>query len=321
MSSLHPIDKNLLFTRHDKEDPRLGECVQIETKVEINDIPHKSYDFAVIGFPDDEGISLNGGRPGAQNAPREIRHFLYKMTPHPDASQLPRLFDIGDLAQKEISLEERHESGKKWTSALAQNKSPWISLGGGHDYGYADGAGFLSAHKGNAVILNFDAHMDVRPTDKGLNSGTAFYRLLSEYSGQFDFAEVGIQNQCNSRTHIDWAQKKGAHIIKLEEIENKGLQSCLAEFLKGKEKKKIFLSLDMDVFNSSDAPGCSQSWTTGLRASEFLKTLDWLVRSFNITCLGLYEVSPPLDSDHRTSKFAALILHRYIFAQMQRASQ
>ncbi len=321
MSSLHPIEKKLLFSRNDKEDPRLGECVQVGTNLESQDIHSLQYDFAVIGYPDDEGISLNGGRTGAQNAPREIRHYLYRMTPHPQSPKLPQLFDLGDLSQKDICLEDRHEVGKKWTSALAKNKSPWISLGGGHDYGYVDGAGFLSAHKGQAIILNFDAHMDVRPTDKGLNSGTPFYRLLSEFPGQFDFAEIGIQNHCNSRTHIQWAQQRGAHVLRIDEVERKGLQGCLSEFLAGKEKKKVFLSVDIDAFNSSEAPGCSQSWTTGLRAQEFLEALEWLVEHFDVMCLGLYEVSPPLDSDNRTSKLAALILHRYIFSRMQKVSR
>jgi formiminoglutamase len=318
MSWFHPIDKHLLFTKNDKEDPRLGECVQLFPKGDIARISEFAADIVVIGFPDDEGIHLNGGRPGAQAAPREIRTFLYKMTPHLQSKKLPQILDMGDFRDSEQPLAERHEKARETLRAIAATGTPWISLGGGHDYGYCDGSAFLDLHKDNAVLINFDAHMDVRPTDKGLNSGTPFFRILSEFSGQVDFAEVGIQNQCNSQTHVNWAQQRGASIFPLEHIQTEGLQNVLQKFMQGKEKKKVFLSIDIDAFTSSEAPGCSQSWTTGLHTKEFLVSFLWLIQNFQVCGIGLYEVSPPLDSDHRTSKLAALIAHNFIFATLNK---
>lgn len=318
MSWLHPIDKHLLFTKNDKEDPRLGECVQILNKEGLPKLSEYQFDCAILGYPDDEGIALNGGRPGAQVAPREIRTYLYKMTPHLSCSRLPNLLDLGDLTDREKSLEERHAQGRATTRQLALTGKPWIALGGGHDYGYCDGAGFLDVFKGEAVLINFDAHMDVRPTDKGFNSGTPFHRILSEFSGLVDFAEVGIQNQCNSRSHIDWAKKHGASVFTLDDVNTQGLLPLLKNYLRGKENKKIFLSIDIDAFTSSEAPGCSQSWTTGLFTKEFLECLQWIIRDFDVRGMGLYEVSPPLDQDNRTSKLAALIAHNFIFAHLNK---
>lgn len=319
MSWFHPTDKHLLFTKNDKEDPRLGECVQLLHKGDLAKLSEHQYDFAIIGFPDDEGIALNGGRPGAQQAPHQIRTYLYKMTPHLASTQLPKILDLGDLVDKEKTIGERHEKARETTRTLALSGKCWISLGGGHDYGYCDGAGFLDVFKNDAVLINFDAHMDVRPTDKGFNSGTPFHRVLSEFSGQVDFAEVGIQNQCNSKAHIKWATDKGAAIYTLDQINENGLQASLQHFMKGKEKKKIFLSVDIDAFTSNEAPGCSQSWTTGLFTKDFLVSLKWLVANFDVRGMGIYEVSPPLDQDNRTSKLAALILHNFIFNTLDKA--
>lgn len=318
MSWLHPIDKHLLFTKNDKEDPRLGECVQIFPKGDFHKIAEHSFDFAVIGFPDDEGITLNGGRPGAQAAPREVRTYLYKMTPHLASSRLPKILDLGDMVDKEKPLEARHEKAREITRSLAQSNKHWISLGGGHDYGYCDSAGFLDVFKDHAVLVNFDAHMDVRPTDKGFNSGTPFHRVLTEFSGHVDFAEVGIQNQCNSQTHIAWAKKHGASVFTLDQLNQEGLLPILKNFMKGKEKKKVFLSIDIDAFSSNEAPGCSQSWTTGLFTKEFLESLHWMIQTFDVRGIGIYEVSPPLDQDNRTSKLAALIIHNFIFATLNK---
>ena len=319
MSWLHPIDKHLLFTKNDKEDPRLGECVQLLPKGDLHDFPDNNFDFAILGYPDDEGIGLNGGRVGAQNAPKEIRTFLYKMTPHLATTTFPKILDLGDLVNKEKPLIERHEKGREIIRTLSQKGKHWISFGGGHDYGYSDSTGFMDVYAGNAVVINFDAHMDVRPTDKGFNSGTPFHRLLQEFSGKSDFAEVGIQNQCNSRHHIAWAQKHGASVFTLDQINEQGLLTVLKNFMKDKEKKKVFLSVDIDAFTSSEAPGCSQSWTTGLFTKDFLEALQWLVKNFDVRGMGIYEVSPPLDSDKRTSKLAALISHNFIFATLNKA--
>lgn len=319
MSWLHPIDKHLLFTKNDKEDPRLGECVQLLPRGDQHILEEHDFDFAILGFPDDEGIALNGGRPGAQAAPREVRTYLYKMTPHLSATRLPRILDLGDVVNKEKPLGERHEKGREITRTLAQMNKHWISLGGGHDYGYCDGAGFLDVFKDQAVLLNFDAHMDVRPTDKGFNSGTPFHRVLSEFSGHVDFAEIGIQNQCNSQAHIVWAKNKGAAVFTLDQVNEQGLSPVLKTYMQGKEKKKVFISIDIDAFTSSEAPGCSQSWTTGLFTKEFLENLQWLIQEFDVRGIGIYEVSPTLDQDSRTSKLAALIIHNFIFATLKKA--
>ncbi|MGZ3768902.1 MAG: formimidoylglutamase [Bdellovibrio sp.] len=318
MSWFHPVDQHLLFTKNDKEDPRLGECVHRSSDNILQSLNDVDFDFALFGYPDDEGIILNGGRPGAHAAPKEIRTFLYKMTPSLKSSRLPRLFDFGDIYNKQAPLHERHQIARQTIASMASAGKRWISFGGGHDYGYCDGAGFLDAFKDNAVLINFDAHMDVRPTDKGFNSGTPFHRVLSEFSDHVDFAEVGIQNQCNSKSHVEWAKNKSAAIITLDQLNQEGLLSALKNFMYGKENKKVFLSIDIDAFTSSEAPGCSQSWTTGLFTKEFMESLSWLVQHFDVRGIGIYEVSPPLDQDNRTSKLAALIAHQFIFSSLNK---
>ncbi len=274
----------------------------------------------IWGYPDDEGIWMNKGRPGARLAPDKIREFLYKMTPH--HPHWGSLRDFGNLSVKN-PLKVRHDLALERARTATKAHHSWMSFGGGHDYGYSDAAGFLEGtaqgvvsdlkQKSKPVILNFDAHLDVRPNVAGDNSGTPFYRLLSREDLNFHFFEIGIQDQCNSPAHRKWALERGAKILDLALIRRKGLKASLEESLSQIERQSpLFLSLDMDCFSSIYAPGCSQSWSTGLQVEEFLETFEWLSREFYFQGLGIYEVSPPLDLQHQTSKLAALIAYHFL---------
>jgi formiminoglutamase len=304
---LIPPAQELFFSKNDSADPRMGEiCFFKRLDSDFSE------EYTLIGYPDDEGISLNQGRKGSALAPDKIREYFYKMTPDLFSEKNRTLADLGNLEVSKVILSERHQQAKQHALNLLKKNKKLISLGGGHDYAYCDGAAFIEAFKGqNPLIINIDAHLDVRNTNNGFNSGTAFYRLLSEYKNDFELIELGIQNQCNSKTHFNWAKAQGAKVISLEQIELVGLFNSIFDLIK--DPRPCYLSVDIDGFSSTEAPGCSQSWTSGIRFQEFNQFLVQLNEKVKLQSIGIYEVSPPLDSDHRTSKLAALILHRFLF--------
>jgi len=261
------------------------------------------------GYPDDEGIQLNGGRTGASKGPDQIRECFLKMTPQYFNK---KIWDGGNLSTQ-APIAARHELAKAQCLETLREKKFLITLGGGHDYGYPDSAAFVHYNeksKKKPVVINFDAHMDVRPLDHGLTSGTPFYRLLSEFGKKVQLIEVGIQDHCNSPEHILWAKKQGAHVILQNDILKKGLLNCLKPLLKKYPGHPTFISVDIDAFSSAFAPGCSQSWPTGLDVHDFFEAFDDLFKKLNVQGLGIYEVSPPLDVGVLTSRLAALIVYR-----------
>lgn len=311
MTNFTPTDPKLFFSKNDARDIRLGDLFK-----PLSDIKTLgSNSFCILGYPDDEGIKLNSGRGGAALAPPAIRQYLYKMTPSFVKSDF---FDMGDLII-EFDLAHRHLTALNTVYDLHLQAAKTISLGGGHDYAYSDVSGFLKASisKGQRpLVLNFDAHLDVRPSEQNLNSGTPFYRLLNEFHNQFDFAEIGIQPQCNSIQHRDWALSKKALIFNLKNIQlNNGLMSLFSHPLFNNLSKTtpVFISFDIDGLSSTEAPGCSQSWVTGLTTQDYLNFFLSLAKKSDVRGLGIYEVSPPLDFDNQTSKTAALIAYNFLF--------
>lgn len=297
---------SLFFTKGDSDDPRLGDQAE---DCDLLALPAGA--LCIFGEPDDEGIRLSGGRLGAGIAPDCIRKYLYRMTPSHEWKRKFRIYDLGDPNSGQ-NLAERHSRSLQLSQTLTSKQCKWIALGGGHDYGYPHAAGFLKGTHISPIILNFDAHLDVRPSLKGHSSGTPFRRLLENFPNAFEFFEIGIQPQCNSPHHWDWAIKNKAHILPLDLIDRKGLASVLQQALDKGQRTPAFLSIDMDVFSQSEAPGCSQSFPVGLSAKEFLRALDGLFEWIDIRAVGIYETSPPLDVDDRTSKLAAQIIHQII---------
>lgn len=334
-----PCDSQLFFSRRDRTDPRLGalteslgasqDAVEFRANLERRLPSVESEDtggelsrhFVIAGYPDDEGIRLNGGRPGAAEAPDRIRQSFYKMTPPLlDPTDFFFLWDAGNLQTQSMTLADRHREASAFAKVALDCGAVWVGLGGGHDYGFADAAAFLEwcreAHSGERpLVINFDAHLDVRPAENGLSSGTPFYRMLEAFP-DVDFVEVGIQTHCNSRSHLQWARERGVRILTQDEVLLSGesfttmTTRLLDDWLL--KRRPAFLSVDIDGFSSSVAPGCSQSWATGVTAHEFMPLLEILNRRLDLKILGIYEVSPPLDQDDRTAKLAAQILHRIL---------
>lgn len=348
-----PADPALLFTRNDASDPRLGEFVRqlaAPVKTHVEGTPTVSATGSsngpledqagswvganvLAGYPDDEGIQVNGGRTGASKAPDAVRKYLYKMTPPllgPTARPGDQPIDLESADARAISildfgnlintgdLVNRHEVAFAAATAALNAGARWVAVGGGHDYGFPDAAAYIewAQMRGERpLILNFDAHLDVRSTARGLSSGTPFFRMLEKYPN-VDFAEIGIQTQCNSRAHLAWVTARGARVITQEEILVSGhsfatqVLNLLRDWLL--KRRSAFLSVDIDGFNSMAAPGCSQSWSTGFSPQDFFSTLTVLQARLDIRALGIYEVSPPLDRDDQTSKLAAQIIHRVV---------
>lgn len=296
----------LFFKKDDKDDLRLGNFVSTDSSVKA--------DCFIHAYPDDEAIQNGGGRVGAKDGPDRIRHWLYRMTPSLLNSQQTSLVDQGNI-NTAISLDQRHQAARKKVSETVK-KSRLVTLGGGHDYGFPDGAGFMDVFKNEKpLIINFDAHFDVRPPKEKLSSGTPFYRLFEEFKS-FDFIEIGIQSQCNAKKHYDWLKERDAKIVFLDLFAESG-QNLIDYTLSVTDglllkRRPTFLSLDMDVFSWPYAVGTSQSWPIGLSPEHFYPLYLWILKRLDVKLLGVYETAPSLENHDGTAKLAAQLIHRFL---------
>jgi formiminoglutamase len=303
MRFFEPAPRALFFKSPRPNDTRIGELVSHVSEAKAVTAKNSKI---LLGYPDDEGIRVNFGRLGAKAAPDAIRASLYKLTP--GLKKFPKVYDIGNLRIEE-SIAERHQRAKNTIAELMRQKNQVLSFGGGHDYAYPDVLGFLEANKGKKpLVLNFDAHLDVRTDQNGINSGSAFFRLFRDF-GHFELVEIGIQSFCNSAFHMDFAKKNKIKTIAFEEAH--GNLKKLFKTLSAK-KRPLYLSVDLDAFSTAYAQGVSAGYPVGLDANEFYLALPILLSRMEVCGAGFYEVSPPLDPDGQTAKLAAILARQII---------
>ncbi|MDO5115701.1 MAG: formimidoylglutamase [Synergistaceae bacterium] len=307
--------RELFYSRNDPKDRRLGELV---ARANIDDITPGS--VAIIGVPEDRGITANKGRAGAAEGPDDIRRRLYRLTPGFSADfQRLRIIDVGNVAVKGLSLAEVHEAESEAVAEIVSCGALPIVLGGGHDLTYPGLEGLVRGAdigRGGMGLINVDAHLDVRSDENGINSGTSFYRALTQLpNGALSggaFVEFGIQEQYNSPYYYNWVLEQGGHVITLREVSERVMEFFLQALnAAGKNGRAVAVSLDIDAVRSTEAPGASASNPSGLKAPELDKIAYLAGRSVKVKYLDVMEVSPILDEDHRTAALAASALFSF----------
>lgn len=94
-------DTTLFFRRDDPRDIRFGEIVYRDPEM------YSQAEAVLIGCPQDEGVRRNQGRPGAAQAPAEIRRAFYRLSVTARHQEL-RLLDLGDV-RTDADLETVHD--------------------------------------------------------------------------------------------------------------------------------------------------------------------------------------------------------------------
>lgn len=298
---LSSVDKELLYSRRDPNDVRLGDVVLTDPE------QYLSANVALVGCPQDEGVRRNGGRPGARMAPTEIRRALYRYAVT-EAHEHLRMFDAGDVSVRP-QLEDTHDALHEIVRRFLRDGKTVVVLGGGNDISYPDCAA-VAAECGDVLAFNIDRHLDVR-TDTPRNSGTAYRQLLEEARIRpAMFHEVGTNSFANSVAYRQYVLNAGAHIHYLGDLRDSGVGATVREIVASAQADAIFWGFDLDVVQAAEAPGVSDPGPMGLTAREVCEIADVAAADPRTRVIEVTEVNPAHDIGGVTSKLAANIIVR-----------
>lgn len=284
--------------------------------------PSGGKSIALIGFACDEGVLRNGGRVGAKDGPLCFRQACGNLPVHFDDEML--FIDLGDIICETEAMEEAQaELANLVELALYYGYQPLV-IGGGHEvtYGHYTGICKHIAENDSLGIINFDAHFDLRNPKGGLtNSGTGFFEIAADCRSEnkpFNYLAIGIQQNSNTRQLYQTAEELGAKYIPGSGFSVRYAQEILSTIENFIHKSThIYLTIDLDVFASSVAPGVSAPAYSGLYPDPFFFTcLQLIINSKKIISMDIAEYNPIYDPEHSTAKLAAALAFNLLSDQI-----
>ncbi|WP_250255468.1 formimidoylglutamase [Chryseobacterium sp. Marseille-Q3244] len=269
-------------------------------------------DFALHGFAVDEGVRRNKGRQGAKDAPNVIRK---NMSNFPVILPNFSMLDFGNVTCEDGNLENAQNNLAKNVSKVLLKGGKSLVLGGGHEVTYAHYLGIKTAFPEQKIgIINIDAHFDNRQPEKGVgpSSGTGFWQIAQE--GPINSLHIGIQRNSNTLKLFDTAHQYGMKYILSDELFFENLPSIyqrIDDLLENVDY--AYLTICMDVFNSSIAPGVSASAYNGIFAdATFMHFYRHILKNKKLVALDVAEVNPSFDIQDRTARLAACLVNEWL---------
>ncbi len=285
---------------------QLIKCVDIANLQEIT-----SPFVALLGYGVDEGVRRNSGRVGAAKGPDAFREAFSKLS-NPEAKKVNTTVDIGTLECDYENLEAIQESLSEKVYLILQAKGFPVLIGGGHDIAYGHYKGiekFLADSSVKIGIVNFDAHLDLRDTKNGANSGSPFYQISKE-AEHFHYLCIGFRDSSNSLELKERASELGVQLIPRKYCHLSHREKCdqtLQKFLDSVDV--VYLTVDLDGFADAYAPGVSAASPLGFDVDFAFWGIERIIQSKKIISMDIAELNPIYDIDQRTAKLAAGIVH------------
>ncbi len=242
----------------------------------------------VVPFGLEKTVSYGGG---TKNGPREIIKASHQVELYDEELNCEPYKKIGIKTLKPFKIDKNIQAALRKISninyLLLKKKLFPLTLGGEHSITPGCIEPFTKNFK-NLCILHFDAHADLRQSYNGekFSHASAIRRCLDHKNvsiisfgiRNISGSEVKYLNKNKSRIKIFWAKDKSKW----------NLQS----FKKHIKNKNVYLTFDVDGFDSSIMPATGTPEPGGLFWDETLNILKIAAKNSNIVGGDINELSP-----------------------------
>lgn len=273
-------------------------------------------DVAILGAPYDFGTQW---RAGARFGPRSIREAstlfsfghsgAYDHEDDVTYLQNVRMVDIGDADIVHTDTVKSHENIEFGVRKILASGALPVVLGGDHSINIPCINAFSDS--GPLHIVQIDAHLDFVDERHGVRFGHGNpMRRAAEKSYVTGLTQLGIRNvSSTSREGYEDARRMGSDILSVRQCRKLGVESILARVPEG---KRYYVTIDIDSFDPSIAPGTGTPSHGGFLYYEVLELLAGLVKRGTVVGVDLVEVAPDYDHTGTTAILAAQILLNFI---------
>lgn len=285
-------------------------------------------DVAILGAPFDFGTQF---RAGARFGPRAVREASTLFSfghagayDHEDDVTYMgadvRMVDIGDADIVHTDTETSHANIEKGVRAILKAGALPVTIGGDHSINIPCIRAFDD--QGPIHILQIDAHLDFVDIRHGVRHGHGNpMRRAAEKDYVTGITALGIRNvSSTTKEGYDAARTMGDDILSVRQVRKLGPDATAARIPAG---AKVYVTIDIDGFCPSIAPGTGTPSHGGFLYYEVLEILQQVANTHDIVGIDLVEVAPDYDRDGTTAILAAQVLLNFLgfifHARKQRA--
>lgn len=292
--------------------PFTGICT-FARKAYVEDWTTLDADCAILGAPFDAGTQW---RPGARFGPRSVREastlFSFGHSGaydhEDDAVYLGAdvlMVDMGDADIIHTDTEQSHANIRAGVEAALGAAALPVIIGGDHSINipcieaYEDQPDFH--------LLQIDAHLDFVDERHGVTRGHGNpMRRAVEKPWISGLTQVGIRNvSSTAREGYEDARRMGSDILSVRQARALSPAGVAARIPAG---APVYITIDIDAFCPSIAPGTGTPSHGGFLYYEVLEMLQQVVRRHEVVGIDLVEVAPDYDPTGSTSILAAQLL-------------
>ncbi|KAJ3356461.1 hypothetical protein GGF32_001486 [Allomyces javanicus] len=348
-----------MFANFPTDDPRMGHIlVDATSSASLADVPKPATTknrTAIIGFPFDQGVARNGGRPGAASGPDVALTYIRKVGTivnseyDVDLRSTVQLVNGGLVGNNDaMTLEDGHTMLRSRVRDAIQHGFVPFVIGGGNDQSYPNARGLLDtlSPTTHLTVINIDAHFDVRPLKEGkVHSGSPFRQLLEDrdfQSRKGHFIEYAAQGSQCSAEHVAYLRSRDGklhadvptqtEIVWLKDVmrheRGQGVEAGTSPFAqhfralidcaaKEHPDRAIFVSFDLDAVRSADAPGVSCASPLGITADQAVDICFIAGANPAVKLVDLSEFSPRIE-EYRTGRLVAMMFYYFCLGLAQR---
>ena len=297
----------------------------------------------VAGVPIDQGIIT--AKPGTRYGPRAIR----------EASQAPRgvlaanvehtwvdvdtnvalrlkdrldLVDVGDFDIDPTDIMKTTWSVVAGVEAIVKRGGLPVVLGGDHYIAYPCFEGFvrgMSERKENLRVgyLHVDTHSDFRfeygPLGR-YNHATSARRVSENRAASYrNMAWLGLNGSVLDAEMYRTFKRERLKMVTAKMIREQGAAAAVRQVMEtvASGVDAVYVTVDIDVVNGSEARGTGAPVFAGIEARTFLEMMEVLSTYDIIRSIDLCEVAPGLDPAGTTADLAVAglltLLERRLF--------
>lgn len=260
---------------------------------------YASSDIIMLGLPFDGTVSY---RPGSRFAPEQIRLAswgLEEYSPYFDKHLEDCNFhDAGDLEFPLGNTKKSLDVIRQNVEEIYKDGKRVFGIGGEHLVTLPE-IQAISKYVDNLAIVHFDAHTDLREEYLGEPlSHSAVIRHSAEIIGFENLKQIGIRSGMKEEFEL---MKKYNTLIH----EHKELDVF--------KDKNIFITVDLDVLDTSIMPGTGTPEVGGL---DFNQLVGWFkyLSQFNIIGADVVELAPDYDASGASTAVATKVIRELLMA-------